>query len=606
MIGSLDPNNINASDLDLFKKNVGSNLPFVKDSLAGIFHGKRVLILASAPDVTLPASNTYDVAVTVNGAALIAHDNHIHNSLALINGYTAQNTGLVAKKSLKVIGGCKADFLLYIDVGIEVEEGVSNIKNSHFEYKKLLRLNALERAYIIGEAISYDITLGARDKRVSNGIFLATLMIWVGAKNLILSGFSLSGGHVYIKEPTPRHHVYGDSKWFEYVKNSGAAVITNSLPLTFETGLTYMSENTQKAKFINACNNLISPVILHAANNTIKECMPVHVKERTPYSCLEAIGRTLSGIMPNIQLLDNNNILEKILLNISSKESTGRLNFDTGTQPLVDAAFLALALIRAPSTVWEGLSNTTKQQIISVLKSSRIIKPHFNNWLLFSAMIEAFFFMAGEDYDKMRIDYALRQHEQWYLGDGHYGDGANFRADYYNSYVILPFLLQITQTLKGQFKDWDILGVKILERAKRYAEIQERMISPDGTFPPVGRSIAYRGGAFHLLAQLALMKQLPATLKPAQVRCALWAVIEKTLIDRSNYDADGWLQIGLNGHQPSLGENYISTGSLYLTSVIFLPLGLPEDDEFWSAPDEPWTQKKIWWFGYDTSADKAI
>lgn len=122
----------------------------------------------------------------------------------------------------------------------------------------------------------------------------------------------------------------------------------------------------------------------------------------------------------------------------------------------------------------------------------------------------------------------------------------------------------------------------------------------------MGRSIAYRVGAFHLLAQLALMKQLPASLTPAQVRGALWAVIEKTLIDPGNYDENGWLQVGLNGHQPSLGENYISTGSLYLTSVIFLPLGLPYSDEFWSSQDEPWTQKKIWWLGYETKADKAL
>ena len=326
---------------------------------------------------------------------------------------------------------------------------------------------------------------------------------------------------------------------------------------------------------------------------------------------LEFVGRALCGIAPLIEVgdLDKAELtIENLYLGIHSvtdPNSPDFLNFNQGTQPLVDTAFFALAFLRSPKVLWRGLPENTKQQVITAFKSSRAIKPHFNNWLLFSAMIEAFFFMAGEDYDKMRIDYALRQHEQWYLGDGHYGDGPHFHADYYNSYVILPFLLQITQTLKGQFKDWDNLGVKILERAKRYAEVQERMISPDGTFPPVGRSIAYRGGAFHLLAQLALMKQLPASLTPAQVRGALWAVIEKTLIDPGNYDENGWLQIGLNGHQPSLGETYISTGSLYLTSVIFLPLGLPESDEFWSAPDEPWTQRKIWWFGYDSAPDKA-
>lgn len=54
------------------------------------------------------------------------------------------------------------------------------------------------------------------------------------------------------------------------------------------------------------------------------------------------------------------------------------------------------------------------------------------------------------------------------------------------------------------------------------------------------------------------------------------------------------VKIGFNGHQSNIGEMYISTGSLYLCSVIFLPLGLPETDEFWSSPEELYTQKKAW------------
>lgn len=46
--------------------------------------------------------------------------------------------------------------------------------------------------------------------------------------------------------------------------------------------------------------------------------------------------------------------------------------------------------------------------------------------------------------------------------------------------------------------------------------------------------------------------------------------------------------------------------SMYLPSVIFLPLGLSINDEFWTAADEPWTQRKIWWFGTNLNADKAL
>lgn len=364
-----------------------------------------------------------------------------------------------------------------------------------------------------------------------------------------------------------------------------------------------------------ALENILAPAFKLDSGAKLVQTMPIagsdSLERYKASTYLEFLGRSLCGLAPacdRLKTADSANVatIFQWLDDFTNKSGDAYLNFNQGTQPLVDAAFLALAFIRSPKVLWGELPANTKQQVIDALKSSRAIKPHFNNWLLFSAMIEAFFFMVGEDYDKMRIDYALRQHEQWYLGDGHYGDGPHFRADYYNSYVILPFLLQLTETMKGQVKDWDNIGVRVLQRAQRYAEIQERMISPDGTFPPIGRSLAYRGAAFHLLAQLALMKKLPASLKPAQVRCALWAVIEKTLLAPSNYDENGWLNIGLNGHQPGLGENYISTGSLYLTSVIFLPLGLPDDDEFWAAPDEPWTQRKVWWFGHNIPADKAM
>ena len=50
------------------------------------------------------------------------------------------------------------------------------------------------------------------------------------------------------------------------------------------------------------------------------------------------------------------------------------------------------------------------------------------------------------------------------------------------------------------------------------------------------------------------------------------------------FNEKGWLRIGFYGHQPSIAESYISTGSSYLCSAAWLPLGLPETDPFWHAP----------------------
>ena len=107
-----------------------------------------------------------------------------------------------------------------------------------------------------------------------------------------------------------------------------------------------------------------------------------------------------------------------------------------------------------------------------------------------------------------------------------------------------------------------------------------------------------------MLAQAALRRELPEPLTPAGVREALGAVIHRTLDPAGTYDPDGWLRIGVCGSQPGLGEPYISTGSLYLASVGFLPLGLPPEEPFWSAPPEPWSSQKLW-RGGDAAADHA-
>lgn len=132
-----------------------------------------------------------------------------------------------------------------------------------------------------------------------------------------------------------------------------------------------------------------------------------------------------------------------------------------------------------------------------------------------------------------------------------------------------------------------------------------RSINTDGSFPVTGRSITYRGGAFHHLADIALRKQLPASLHPAQVRSALTAVIKKTLEAPSTFTKDGWLNIGLYGSQPDMADFYINIGSAYLCANIFLPLGLADTDDFWSSPAQPWTAVKVW-SGQNVWGDYAL
>jgi hypothetical protein len=155
-------------------------------------------------------------------------------------------------------------------------------------------------------------------------------------------------------------------------------------------------------------------------------------------------------------------------------------------------------------------------------------------------------------------------------------------------------LLDVVRILVDHGYEKESLYQSLLEHSRRYAGIQERLISPEGTYPPIGRSLAYRFGAFQLISQLALHHQLPEDLVPSQVRTALTAVIVNQFRGEGTFDQEGWLRIGFCGDQPGIGENYISTGSLYLCSVGLLHLGLPPGDPFWTGPAMEWTSKKAW------------
>jgi len=363
-----------------------------------------------------------------------------------------------------------------------------------------------------------------------------------------------------------------------------------------------------RAIWVGHMQKLADPVLNNLSAETLKARMPVEQAAgatRESVTHLEALGRLIAGIAPWLELAPDDTdegrlraryaeLSRRAIDRAVDPASKDFLNFTRDRQPLVDAAFLAQGVLRAPRALRDELGATTRRNLITALESSRITLPGFNNWLLFSATVEAALAKLGATWDRMRVDYALRQHDQWYKGDGAYGDGPEFHFDYYNSFVIHPMLLDVLDAFTDENPGWKDLATRELQRARRYAAVLERLIAPDGSFPPLGRSLAYRCGAMQLLAQAALRKTLPEGVTPAQVRGALTAVIRRTLEAPGTFDQAGWLQIGFCGHQPGVGERYISTGSLYLCSVGLLPLGLPPADEFWTAAPQPWTSVRAW------------
>ncbi len=394
--------------------------------------------------------------------------------------------------------------------------------------------------------------------------------------------------------------------------------VTISRPTNGDTPDIDPAGAADRQAWIGLARRLADPVLGNLAQGTLRARMPVEQvpeADRTASSHLEAVARLLSGIAPWLELdaddSEEGHLRERYrTLTLAAlrqgldPQSPDALDFTAGTQPLVEAAYLGLAVLRAPRLMGQ-LDESTRGHLVDALEATRRILPWFNNWLLFSATVEIALERLGAWRDSTRVDYALRQFWQWYVGDSVYGDGPEFHWDYYDSFVIHPMLDEILDVVGEENGPWLSHRDRQRERATRYAAIQERLIGPDGTYPLIGRSLAYRVGAFHALARASLHHLLPEELEPAQVRGALTAAIGRTMDPPGTFDDGGWLRIGVAGHQPGIGESYVSTGSLYLCAQVLLPLGLPPTDRFWASPAAPWTSQRAW-SGLPFPIDKAL
>lgn len=375
--------------------------------------------------------------------------------------------------------------------------------------------------------------------------------------------------------------------------------------------------------WVDALLKIATPVMQNLADGTLKKNFPFESlsadTDRREVSYLEAVGRTLCGIAPWLELgadaTEEGQLRARMidltlrgLKNAVDPMSPDHLRFTQNRhrQPLVDAAFLAEGLLRAPKQIWARLDKETQQNLIKELKASRSITPYESNWLLFASIIEAALLEFGGECDEVRMMNGVEKfRNQWYQGDGWYGDGPSFALDYYNSLVIQPMLTEVLMVCeKHNLKNADFLKTQ-QTRLGRYAEQQERMISPEGSYPVIGRSITYRFGSFHAMSDAALLHVLPKHLNPAQVRCALTAVIKRQMSQKNTFDANGWLRVGYTGAQIHMSEDYINTGSEYLVCSGFCALGLPATDAFWTNPYSDWTSRKAW-NNVEVPADHSI
>ncbi|MFF8394096.1 DUF2264 domain-containing protein [Streptomyces sp. NPDC016172] len=250
------------------------------------------------------------------------------------------------------------------------------------------------------------------------------------------------------------------------------------------------------------------------------------------------------------------------------------------SQPLVEAASIALALRLTREALWDRLDEGVRQRTAAWLADALTAEPWPCNWELFPVTVGGFLAEVGHEPDASRaaIDRGLERIEQWYVGDGWYTDGDGRKYDYYNGwamhlYPVLHAWLEQDERLLALYGD----------RLSRHLADYARLFGGDGAPMHQGRSLTYRFATTAPLWLGALTGRTP--LAPGGTRRLASGAL-KYFLDRGAVDDRGLLSLGWHGPDDSVLQGYSGPASPYWASKGFLGLLLPPDHEVWTAREE--------------------
>src|SRR5262245_47316601 len=160
------------------------------------------------------------------------------------------------------------------------------------------------------------------------------------------------------------------------------------------------------------------------------------------------------------------------------------------SQPIVEAALIALALHETRRWIWQELDDATRQRTVDWLSGIQGKQTFLNNWVLFPVIVQAFLKSVGAPHRQEEIDRNLDLVDSWYRRDGWYTDGPGQNYDYYVGWV-LHFHTLMWCRIDGDRSDAARAAV-YRRRVFRFLEQYRLMFGADGAPLYQGRSLTYR------------------------------------------------------------------------------------------------------------------
>ncbi|GGT42081.1 DUF2264 domain-containing protein [Streptomyces chromofuscus] len=251
------------------------------------------------------------------------------------------------------------------------------------------------------------------------------------------------------------------------------------------------------------------------------------------------------------------------------------------SQPLVEAASIALALRLTRDLLWDRLDDAVRGRTVAWLTDALTAEPWPCNWELFPVTVGGFLQEIGHETEASRtaVDRGLERIEGWYVGDGWYTDGDGRKFDYYNGWAMHLYPV-LHAWLADEHRSLDLYGGRLSRHLADYA----RLFGSDGAPMLQGRSLTYRFATAAPLWLGALTGHTP--LSPGQTRRLASGAL-RHFLDRGAVDARGLLTLGWHGPDEAVLQSYSGPASPYWASKGFLGLLLPAGHEVWTATEEP-------------------
>jgi len=248
-------------------------------------------------------------------------------------------------------------------------------------------------------------------------------------------------------------------------------------------------------------------------------------------------------------------------------------------QRLVEMAAIALSLIIAKETFWEGLDKTGQERLYAWLSSIQKLELPANNWQFFRILVCLAFRELGLPVSEQAEEESFSIIESCYKGEGWYADGANGAYDFYN-----PMGFHFYGLICARFARNHERAARYVERASLFAPRFAQWFRDDGSVIPYGRSLTYRFASHSFFSACAF----------AGIEALPWGTMKRIVLQglrrwfsRPILDNGGVLSIGYGYPNLIMSDNYNSPGSPYWGLKAFLILALNENHPFWQAEEKP-------------------